>query len=923
VAYSSYFSGGNTTTKAPANNSGGGTGAGGKGGYTSFFGSKVRSAPDPAQLQADRAAKAQKQKQDQQAQQQKQQVQQKQQTEQKKNSSLFSQIKSGTKAFVNDAVVGTAKSAYDIASTVPKEAQVLKAKYATPNDKKAQAQATQNKKDISSNVEQAKSFLRFAPRAAVQVAESVPLLNRHPSEQNVQVTDKAPKVVKTLLGKEAIPSIQKTYKDTKQKEGTGAAVGHTAATILGDALAAKGGHDAVVKTSGKVKAAVGKDAAVNDLHQQQVAKSLFDLSQKLRTPKSVTDAAKNQAALAETTAKNTQAATKLDQKIELIEAKKADGKFTNVDKVKVQQLKAEKQQYAPVVSNTPDTHMAFGNKIEMTENNGYKPIKTADNGVVYQKVAKTGSNARGTQLSNTWYATDGSKLTQAQAEAMISGKMKTIVKAGTSPATTPKPQSPAVVVPTKAPEAIKAVSSKDSVSTKSHAQVSKDYFANKEKATADYQAHTMKEFGVDRPNIVSADSAKFIVNGGKMKPEHSVPYHEEASKFSKDYYKQLLADPATKDQPVMFTGGGSGAGKTHALVKSEGDHLNQHAAIVDTNLTDVPGSIKKIDQARTTGRPVNITYVYRDPVEAFRKGVLPRAENTGRTVPVDIHTGTHVGSLDTIQKLADHYKDDPSVNIHVIHNGPHGPEQVPLDFLKDKGYNEGELKKVLHNELTDAHAKGEISKETYHASKGSARADHAGNVEGPAKPVAKPADTASASRVYNRLKAEHPELTDDVSYEAIQLKKDAEKAVALLEKDKQQAFEVAMGQKPSSDVTSTAVNIAMAEKALSEGNHKLYAQLVTNRSLAQTRRGQELVAEKGSITDNSTSRYVKELLASRMDKLGKKYMSDLDVSMKKVSQKERATIVIDKEVAKLEKQIKSRKLDTKSALSLLREMECL
>lgn len=74
---------------------------------------------------------------------------------------------------------------------------------------------------------------------------------------------------------------------------------------------------------------------------------------------------------------------------------------------------------------TPEpTHNAYGKKISMTEENGYKPLKTADGGNVYQKVAKTGSNAKGTQLTNTWYGQDGTKLTQAQADAMVKGDLR-------------------------------------------------------------------------------------------------------------------------------------------------------------------------------------------------------------------------------------------------------------------------------------------------------------------------------------------------------------------------------------------------------------------------------------------------------------------------------------------------------------------
>lgn len=178
------------------------------------------------------------------------------------------------------------------------------------------------------------------------------------------------------------------------------------------------------------------------------------------------------------------------------------------------------------------------------------------------------------------------------------------------------------------------------------------------------------------------------------------------------------------------------------------------------------------------------------------------------------------------------------------------------------------------------------------------------------------------SRVFERLKAEHPaELQGELYRDVINLKEDAARAVKMIETNKQRAFDIAMGRERSLDVTSTSVNIALAEKALADGNTKLYSDLIRNRSLEQTRRGQEIVSERGSISDNSTSRYVKELLAERLNKLGKKYLDNL--KLKKTSPKENAMKAIDKEVSKIEAQIKNKKLDTKSALALLDKLTCL
>lgn len=184
------------------------------------------------------------------------------------------------------------------------------------------------------------------------------------------------------------------------------------------------------------------------------------------------------------------------------------------------------------------------------------------------------------------------------------------------------------------------------------------------------------------------------------------------------------------------------------------------------------------------------------------------------------------------------------------------------------------------------------------------------------------ADTQFKSRVFERMKAENPQLQGELKVDRVNMEKDISKAVDLITKDKQKAYDIAMGKEISNDITATSTNIALAEKALAEGNHDLYSKLVTKRSLDQTRRGQEIVAEKGSVTDNSTSRYVKELIASKLEKLGQDYLSNLKDPFKRKSTKERAMAKIDSEVSNLEAKIKNKKLDTKSALSLLDKLTC-
>ena len=187
----------------------------------------------------------------------------------------------------------------------------------------------------------------------------------------------------------------------------------------------------------------------------------------------------------------------------------------------------------------------------------------------------------------------------------------------------------------------------------------------------------------------------------------------------------------------------------------------------------------------------------------------------------------------------------------------------------------------------------------------------------------KPKTEQLKGKVFERLQKENPQLTESGSTAKVNMQEDANRAVDLVAKDKQKAYDIAMGIEKSSDITSTSTNIALAEKALEEGNAKLYSELTVKRSLDQVRRGQEINAEKGSVSNNSTARYVKELISNKLEALGDNYLDNLKGNLKKGSTKNSGIAKIDGEVAKLESKIKNKSLDTKTALSLLDKLTCL
>lgn len=153
---------------------------------------------------------------------------------------------------------------------------------------------------------------------------------------------------------------------------------------------------------------------------------------KIHTPKSVLDKAQAESdatkaaqdateKAAKETQKTVEQGKKIDNQIELINAKKADGKFTNVDKVKVAQLTKEKADLgAPSIK-------VFGKEIPMTEENGFKATPTKNGEVVYQKTAMRGNNNRGDRQAIThYYTSDGKNITQQQHDAMVGGDLPSV-----------------------------------------------------------------------------------------------------------------------------------------------------------------------------------------------------------------------------------------------------------------------------------------------------------------------------------------------------------------------------------------------------------------------------------------------------------------------------------------------------------------
>ncbi len=208
----------------------------------------------------------------------------------------------------------------------------------------------------------------------------------------------------------------------------------------------------------------------------------------------------------------------------------------------------------------------------------------------------------------------------------------------------------------------------------------------------------------------------------------SAAVHEPASHFIKQVYADRLAE-LPPDSTVMFTSGGTGAGKSTAIndVPSVREAMDRAAIVYDTNMNGMRSAQQKIEQALAAGAKVEIVHVQRDPVDALVHGALPRAKRMGRAVPLDAHEATHVGAADTIGQLADHYRDDPRVTVRVLDNtqGRGGASEAGIEFVKGFDYNN--LRERLVSALQKEYQDGRINDAIYRGTLGE-HADSAASV---------------------------------------------------------------------------------------------------------------------------------------------------------------------------------------------------
>ncbi|WP_165710843.1 zeta toxin family protein [Stenotrophomonas maltophilia] len=228
----------------------------------------------------------------------------------------------------------------------------------------------------------------------------------------------------------------------------------------------------------------------------------------------------------------------------------------------------------------------------------------------------------------------------------------------------------------------------------------------------------------DGGRVLNTDTARELSPEYLADRTRSADVHEAASDTIKLLYEQKLAQPTPEgfDSTVLFTAGGTGAGKSSG-VKAMGDSIGRPEIIYDTNMNTLSSAVDKIEQALAAGRDVDIVYVYRDPVDALVNGAIPRAQRqaerygSGRTVPLREHARTHAGVRPTIEAIAARYADDPRVKVTAIDNSQGKGKQKVVDLASLPRVEEDSLYGSLQDALDQARTGG-LAEDLYRGFRG-------------------------------------------------------------------------------------------------------------------------------------------------------------------------------------------------------------
>jgi hypothetical protein len=215
-------------------------------------------------------------------------------------------------------------------------------------------------------------------------------------------------------------------------------------------------------------------------------------------------------------------------------------------------------------------------------------------------------------------------------------------------------------------------------------------------------------------NHVSADNAKELFadyQTPELRTANDLAVHNTASAIAQRTFDHLLNEPVAEghDPFVVFTGGGTGSGKTTSLDAAMPGARERAHIVYDSTLTNFDYAKRNIDAALDAGHAVGVVFTDREVQDAFR-ATRARQKETGRPVTLESHLATHMKAPEVLEQLRAAYPEGSGVEFYVIRNTGAGREVVGLEDYVPRRYNEADvrahLERIAAEEAGQAHAPG-------------------------------------------------------------------------------------------------------------------------------------------------------------------------------------------------------------------------
>jgi len=229
-------------------------------------------------------------------------------------------------------------------------------------------------------------------------------------------------------------------------------------------------------------------------------------------------------------------------------------------------------------------------------------------------------------------------------------------------------------------------------------------------------------FGV----VVSTDQARelFPEYAGSLESRlrYAAAIQRSAARLADMVFEQIVQEES--GGVALFTAGGTGAGKTSAILRNaESSQAMAGARVIyDSNFNSFKSALAKVELALKVECTVSVVFVHRHPVEAYLEGVLPRALEQGRTVSIEGHLRMHKDSRSTFLKVQQRLQDTGNVGFTVLANTGHESEafRADIDYLRAIKYDDDVVFAAIRKGLDDAYTEGKIPRSLYEISRGGA-----------------------------------------------------------------------------------------------------------------------------------------------------------------------------------------------------------